>query len=118
MLLRKVMSIGLWVVVWNLLRTSINYWSLWHMTWKSSKWQKKSNQKLSLKASMLSNIPWNTHLSWTNGAWYKSLVIMTYIFPKTSLCACLMDLRQRSIKEIILLPIKETSSNTKTCNWP
>jgi hypothetical protein len=29
-----------------------------------------------------------------------------------------MDLRQRSIKEIILLPIKETSSNTKTCNWP
>jgi hypothetical protein len=68
---------------------------------------------------MLLNFLWNTQLFWTRGAWYKSPVIMTFIFPKKWLCVCLMDLRRRSIKEIILLLIRKTSYTTRNlafCN--
>ncbi len=111
-----VMCVGLWVVVKNLLRTSINWSSVWCVTWVSSKQWMQYSQKWITKASMLSNFLWNTQLSWTCGAWYKSPISMTSIFPKKWLCVCLMDLRQRLIKENILLPMRETSSNTTSCS--
>jgi hypothetical protein len=99
------MFVRVWISIQNLLRILVN-WSCHFDGWQNNKY----NQKLIPRASMLSSFLWNTYLFWTSGAWYKSPIIMTSIFPKVVMCM-LNGFKTKIDKRNILLPIRETLSN-------